>query len=416
MIKNRLIFILCVVCIVFLCSCSSRIKSTNYEDRMTEEDYNYTALSWMWPDDSFAESEEGLFFIVGDYLFFCDAGSMEGKPLCFKPECLHNDETDPEKVPDCDAFLGPYNDGSFSGSYVGYFQNRIYVTSLNKNTQKRELVRMEKDGSGRETLLSDLSMVDINNIRMHRGVLYYFTSSVNADGKAETDFHVYPLLDRRKRDRVVYSWQLRDCRPFLILPIGNRVYFEVEKGNDNDGYVYDLLMLNIATGEVTPVFSEDQYLIYGARDNKVILRNAGVYYELSSAGTLEKENHGLNAVTEAHPDWNVHLDCADSELNFFSCYDKEGSTFIEDMIVTDLTGHELCRLEGEAWGYFGAETAVINNERYYVRQSKSLAPFSIKAYRVEDLKKGIPDYTVLLMADEYNQAFSPAYILPYLEE
>ena len=396
--------------ILLLCSCSgSRIKSTNYEDRMSEkDDFNYTALSWLYTNDCFTEPEEGLFYVVGSYLFFSNAETMEGKPLCFKPECLHNDETDPEKVPDCDAFLG----ASYGGSYIGYFQNQIYVTALNKSTQKRELIRMEKDGSGRETIFSDLSMVDIPNIRMHRGVLYYFTSSIDAEGKADVGFHVYSLLDRRKKDQVMYSWQLHDCSPFQLLPIGNRVYFEVEKGNDNDGYAYDLLMLNIATGEVTQVFSGDQYMIYGARDNKLILRNQGVYYELSSDGTLAEENHGLNALTEAHPDWQVHLDCADSELNFFSCFDREGGGFIEDMIVTDLSGRELCRLEGEAWGDLGAEIAVINNERYYVKQSTSLAPFSVKAYRVEDLKKGNTDYAELLKADEYNRAFSPSYILP----
>ncbi len=43
--------------------------------------------------------------LVGYYLYYVDKETMEYTPLCNKPNCLHQKETDPMKVTNCNAMV-----------------------------------------------------------------------------------------------------------------------------------------------------------------------------------------------------------------------------------------------------------------------------------------------------------------------
>ena len=409
---KRFYVILCIAVLTFTtvsCNRETVVNASNYEDKYVEgEDYNPSAINWMWAPTVFAYTEEGVYFAAGEFLFFYDPSSEAAKPLCFRANCLHNKESDPAKVPDCDAFLG----GGI-GQYLGVFRDNIVTFCLNEATHQRELTIMQTDGSGRKTLLADIDKIDIPNIRMHRGVIYYFATSKNLEGEQEITLNAISLLAQSQEPKAIYTVSGKNNTANMILPVSNQVYFEIESKNDEGEYTYSIYQEDIRSGEISEVTQQDHYRLYGYRAGKLILRGYGKYYEYSKDGGIQEESQGLNSFTENHSEWNCHADCIDDDLSFFSCYDNAEKGMKNNQYVVGNDGEVLCELEDEGWGYRGEQMVRIAGQTYYVRFSSNLEPFSIKAFRKEDLLAGNPEYTTLIEVNEYNAELSPSYIFSY---
>lgn len=84
-----------------------------------------------------SESEDGFYFICDLYLYFMDKHTMESIPLCKKADCLHDQETDPYKKSDCEAFIG--------GDAVSlfYYDNGIYIATREVVGDKPESYRSQ---------------------------------------------------------------------------------------------------------------------------------------------------------------------------------------------------------------------------------------------------------------------------------
>ena len=401
---------------------SGPIKSSNYEDGYVEgEDYNPTNMSWLAPPTLIAQSEDGCYFIGGCYVFFTDAETLTSVPLCYQLNCLHNEETDPYKVSECQAFTGLLG---ATDNFIGIYEDELIYICTDFSTLKREMVRMKKDGSSKKTILSDIYNVDPSKaedaitgasyFRMHRGVIYYFSTGTDLDGNKTISMKALSLADSGEKPRELFSIPGKGSQPHALLPCGNYVYYEIDT-EEKGSYSFSIYAADIRTGEVTEVFDKDaHYSLYGARNGKIILAGDG-YFEYSRDTGLQ-EDQGIKHFKETHPELQVCIECIDKDLMILSGYNTEKGDFEKNLYVTDLTGETLCEIEGEALGTLGGQMVRLGDDEYYVRFSKSLEPFAVKAYKKTDLLSGSPEYTILFEVEDFNENLNPGYIVPTPEE
>ena len=407
---KALFLILTVLSILFLSCAPGQIKSSSYsKNYLPGEDYNPSSQNLLDSDDVFASTDKGLYFIANDYLFYLDYATMKAEPFCFRPDCLHNKENDQDKVLDCDAFLGSCS----AGDLIACYNNKIYTICVNRSTGTGDLIEMELDGSSRRTVISDLPSKKAVRPLLHRGVIYYTTQSYSLDGETKAALMAYSLISGSKEPEAVYTVSENGYLRGLF-PCRDQVFFyeAVYKEGTAEIKSIDLMKYDIRTRKTERITSEGEWQIYGVRDNKVIVNSSidNHYYTYSmETGVLSRENGGLNAFTEAHPDWFCHAECITDDMNVFSCRRAEGH--IEDLFVTDAYGNELCVIPGAGWSRFGSQMISIDDEDYMIRSSYSIRPFSIKLYKKSDLMAGKVEPLTILEVDDINQDLSKPYVV-----
>ena len=415
--KRILILTIFALCVSLLVSCRQGpgLKSSTYEDGFVKgEDFNPTSASFEMLPNNIAVTSKGVYFIAAYFLFFADPETMEARPLCSRPNCLHNEEPDPMKIPECDAFVGCTEHGSF---ITGYHDNLI-MTCLNKSNFKVELVQADPDGRNRKTLIPDLDKQMIDCLRVHRGVVYYLRSENDLDGNKELSLNAVSFTGKKLSSDRFYSIAAGNSDggySYQILPAGNHVYFDIFISKDQKTGERDMALLefDIRTGKVSEIFTGEQYYsLSGVRNGKLILYKEMVYYEYDTETGEIREEKGMNAFSEDHQGWNCHADCISEKLTLFSCFDpgSESDYFVKDRYMADLTGKTICTIEGKGWPTGGQIIDEINGRDYMITMT-GVAPFSVDAYAVDDLLTGKADRRTLLWADDINN-FTRSFVLP----
>lgn len=90
--------------------------------------------------NGFEVTASGCYWMCDGILLYSDHGSDEVIRLCGRPDCKHNDMS-------CNAHF-------MDGKNVCYYDGFLYVT------QGSNLIRLNTDGSGRDTLLNPLTLMD----------------------------------------------------------------------------------------------------------------------------------------------------------------------------------------------------------------------------------------------------------------
>ena len=411
-----------VLCLLILVgsSCSSKermfIEASGYEDSyVPEEDYNLTGLSCDLTYDVIEKTGKGLLFLAGNYLFFADSETMSAHPVCYKSECMHNQEEDPEKVPKCDAFFPQGHRERFLGSY----RDRIYLYTTDLKTDQIVLLEMNEDGSGRRVLLSDMSDVLQGTTRMHRGVIFFADSETDLDGNRRYALKALSLVSKQKKPTVLFEGTKKNGTIIAVIPYGNYVYYteqyEAENAGDEkqelSGLTERIYRCDIRSGKTETVTSESFYSIVGVRNGKIILNNKLDYFQYDpGSGELVPEHGGLQRFSEEHPDWTCMAGNITDRVCFFSCFDRVKMESIPDRIVTGVDGNEVCRLEDHAFCIWGSQIIRLNSEDYYISWTPSFAPFAVQAYKMSDLEAGKVQEVNLLEVEDYNKELSPGYI------
>ena len=141
------------ICLVFSsCGGDKGLKFSRYDnDYHPETDYNPTS----WKESSYSsfytQTGENIYFIAGNYLYYLSTKDMKAYPVCFKATCLHNEEPDDIKRPQCDAFIG-----TSIIRFLQSYDDHLYLICVDKSDGTNALIRMRSDGTERETLLKDL--------------------------------------------------------------------------------------------------------------------------------------------------------------------------------------------------------------------------------------------------------------------
>ena len=121
-----------------------------------------------------AESDTGYYFFSGlddKYLYYMDKNTLKPVVLCNKPDCLHSDEPDPAKIPDCNAFF------SLDDSNLIYYNKNLYVVgqdvNIGSNSVNYSLYRISLDGTNRKKIYTFKDQ--LQHLIIHRGYIYYTT-------------------------------------------------------------------------------------------------------------------------------------------------------------------------------------------------------------------------------------------------
>ncbi len=396
--KKRLLFtiVLCLL-VSFLTACRQNQSSGG-------DDFNASSVSFLYAPCSIAATDQGFYFFYQYFLYYYDYSKKETIPVCFKTNCRHHREEDPEKVTGCDAFMGMVNE-----PFVGFSNGRLYVTALNLETNKIELLEMKEDGSDRKVIIDNCNGIDACLMRIHRGTLYYPTSLQGLDGASEKGVMAVSLEDKAHKEQIVFRTEKPGISFTQILPVGNHVYIAYEKkisGDNGSSYLYTIISHKISDQKNEIITEEDSYYLYGVQKNDIILRKDGQYYCFKEKAThpdIQPYTSGISIFANSKPDWNCHPDCIADEFTFFSCFDKSESVndFVGELYMVGSDGAVACRIPDESWGVRGAQVIKIGGDELFVKYAAHPENETIlMIYRTEDLLQGIVQATPILKKEE----------------
>lgn len=141
--------------------------SAPYALKVPPEDRNQ-AFAW----ETFVETPEAYYYGWDNVIFFCPRNDTTFRPLCGKPNCLHNDEN-------CNAW--------FDGFCLGYYDGALYTTAnpIGFNSPMLAVIKIELDGTDHR----EVAQVDIReamrlgySCTFHHGKLF-----IEASTMVETD-------------------------------------------------------------------------------------------------------------------------------------------------------------------------------------------------------------------------------------
>lgn len=161
--KNTISLILAIL-LLLLAGCSDKPdspanasgdSSEPYALRLAPEDYNQAGGL------SFFETPEAVYCQMDDKVFFCPQGGDAFRPLCGKPNCLHDGRN-------CNAWCG--------WSEIGYYDGALYAAGTSQEIDGGlDIIRMNLDGTDHKVVftLND-SRLDEKTITwtFHRGKLF----------------------------------------------------------------------------------------------------------------------------------------------------------------------------------------------------------------------------------------------------
>jgi len=105
-------------------------------------------------DNQIAQTENGFYFLIGSFLMYADSEQMNPIPVCPKPNCRHNEETDSAKRQMCEAYF----EQILGCSGVFYYNDDVYVL--------HRMYDEDKD-SGEKITVNALTKVDPANMKRY---------------------------------------------------------------------------------------------------------------------------------------------------------------------------------------------------------------------------------------------------------
>lgn len=289
--KNCKLLLLTAVLMVLFTACGKEILPDTY---IEGQDYQYMQTGGFVNAATIQKGENGVYYAAaGNYIYYMDETSGTLLPLCNKADCLHDKETDSEKISSCNA----YNRNPQLILCLNYYDgNLYYLENCFAGLYPCALYRISADGSQKELVYQWEEGVFIDKWMIHRGVLYYtdyvLTLVEDPDTGEEEMWQLYtfselPLTGTFKKPSVLYS-QKEDLPGYTVngfgfpRAYGNYVYLNVYAFEDVDveiteenRYEYQLYkeyVFNINTKEMTELTIE-------GIENYQQAQNSGMFWD-----------------------------------------------------------------------------------------------------------------------------------------
>ena len=183
----RLQFLITFSIMVLLSSCRLQAQGDLGNSYVAGQDMQYMYWHSGYPNLSVVEGSNGYYFMEEDFLYFTDKSTMKTVALCNKPNCLHQAETDPQKISECNAYIP-----AFGNSYLSWWDGSLYaVVTRNQDGEylgKEALMRISSDGTQRE-YICELS-TEPSCATVHRGKFYYGSYTYSIEEGIEADYQV----------------------------------------------------------------------------------------------------------------------------------------------------------------------------------------------------------------------------------
>lgn len=233
-----------------------------------------------------AETEKGYYFFSGYYLYYADKQAMKPVILCNKPNCLHDEETDPKKVYSCNAF---FSNGATP--FIACYGGSIYLLSsvLGKGGQETELLRVSYDGTKRKSILK--FDVKPTFLAIHRGKLYYEETAYDKNQKSIYSIKVFDINKLNAKPEDIYTGSLEGGHIQDLMCYGNSLYF-LEFAHNKKSFTSIQMRYDILTGKTGRLFTDvdsDDLVLASCPS----IYNGKIYYSVSkynADGTVQTKN------------------------------------------------------------------------------------------------------------------------------
>ena len=315
--KKIIVFSLFIVCIVVAAIAATYFMGKNKENSDTVNEYGFESDfkcstkkvdletmnfkadkngSYEESNESFAMTEDGIYYFVDEYLKFYDFSSKKKVTVCNKPNCKHDNK-------ECNAYFetSVAEKGYMDTTTIIYYEGYLYMAGCDDDG-KVYLYRISKDGSSREKYMQlyGANFTDVGrqgetedfsrtwicpDIVIRNGYVYYmFTSEDTCSGlmrkKLGSDKVEYVV--KAKEDMHFQAYRINSNGDYLLFQVG--VYNE--DYTDMDAALY---ALNDTTDEIVKLVDDFQGRYYMRDDCMYYLKyREGLYRYSFSDGKTKK--------------------------------------------------------------------------------------------------------------------------------
>lgn len=312
--KKRYFIMLCICVCCLLTGCEK--EKISYENTyVAGQDFQYMYYGSAYEFGlTMAETEEGYYKLMENYILYTDKETMKTVPLCGKTDCLHEKETDPKKKENCNAYVDTKDGFLYLCQNKLYTMKKVYEEDQNQTTAIYfELYEISLDGSKRNKVCT-LKEDNVELWLIHRGKMYF---DAKQQGKDEKMHPVLKSVDLKsgKIEEIIFLEDLYDGMVQDFQAYGNYVYVyisglnreveETEEAEDwADAQVDRWLAIHIQTGEVKELFAEafqkekkypqficfwQDHLYYDYTDANWKTRKKSTVYKCDLEGEQEEE-------------------------------------------------------------------------------------------------------------------------------
>ena len=169
--KITKIIICCLMAaiIVFTSGCSEKYS----EDFNLETDCQYSYYNSVTSWNKIQSDGDGQYILKDYYIYYYNTEKNTMVPLCNKPNCLHDMETDQSRRLDCNA-CAPAEFGG-GDARIQYYDGYIYY--FFNGLEDFSLYRVSKDGSKKDKIFTINDENMLYTWLIHRGYFYYVTQT-----------------------------------------------------------------------------------------------------------------------------------------------------------------------------------------------------------------------------------------------
>lgn len=303
--------------VLLLTGCVSEQTVVENTEFNPETDFQSEYYDWTMETHPIVEVEDGYYMLVGYYLYYVDKETMEYTPLCNKPNCLHQEETDQMKVLDCNAmfWIQPT-----MYSVLNYYEGYLYIPTVEMGEDENQLPEMKyvmnrvsPDGETREVIHEFEKPVGMAIV--HRGYIYY-SSSAEALGSESAG--IYRISVDGGTEETLYTAESSKSQLIYLQMINNELVFsEYQDENKNLLWCYN------------PTKKEVEQVTLGKEENigRVKATNERIYYVV-----INEEDWHIESTKLDGSDWKKEEFLSQKEDNdYYYFYDDENKQIVYDL-------------------------------------------------------------------------------------
>ena len=257
--SKRCIFIFIFTIFFAGCTPKTGYPSDNHFYLGTDFQHTWTATS---QERILTESEDGYYCILLRdsiyYLYFIDKATMKIVPLCNKPNCLHDQETEDEKIIDCNAYL--YGNSFYTN--LNFMDGKLYLVP---NDQEQTVVlQMEPDGSNRKELYRINGKTHGSHTAFHRGMLYISFHIYTQEMEAASEIWAYPLNTTKKSPEKLGTFSINKGGLDELKVQGNFLYTKALSSKSDERMQDNIYRIDLTHKKIFEQFIlEDSETVYG---------------------------------------------------------------------------------------------------------------------------------------------------------
>ncbi len=253
----------------------------NTDDGSTNFDLKFNIRTdYQWNQADMAQADNGYYFMNGLYLYFLDKATLTPIALCDKPNCSHDKETDEVKKYECKAYMGNVQYMAFQNNYLYLLVKGQYGPPVPYSGIY--LRKLSPQGEYLEDVYQFSGWPD--DIALHRGNLYYSSSTYTASDEGNTKVTNYLIQASltKKEEKCLYVTDFINGSINNISPFGGFVYFGVTGYNpethdptrpETVKTISNCYCYNLQSGEIHQINQRGDQAVLGppaVKDNQLL--------------------------------------------------------------------------------------------------------------------------------------------------